>query len=58
MAHRAGVWSDHLLEISMSLNLASTNIANAAATRASLSRGQVSAADGYYFGYWFSHKRA
>ena len=42
----------------MSLSLASLSLANAGAVCTVLARGQVIAADGYYFGYWFSHRRA
>ncbi|WP_255830528.1 hypothetical protein [Stutzerimonas zhaodongensis] len=42
----------------MSLSLLFLTIANSGATRASLSRGQIVAAAGYYFGYWFSYRRA
>lgn len=52
------VWFGHLLEISMSLSSLFLTIANAGATRASLSRGQIVTAAGYYFGYWFSYRRA
>ncbi len=38
----------------MSLDLASLTFANACAAPAQL-RGQMVVADGYYFGYWFSH---
>ncbi|MFG3452643.1 MULTISPECIES: hypothetical protein [Pseudomonadaceae] len=41
----------------MSLSLASLSHATAGAARAAHLRGQVIAA-GYYFGYWFSHRRA
>jgi hypothetical protein len=43
----------------MSLSLASPSHVNAGTARASLLHGQVIGAVGYYFfGYWFSHKRA
>ncbi|WP_272876520.1 hypothetical protein [Stutzerimonas stutzeri] len=42
----------------MTLSLASLSHVNAGAVRAASLRGQVIAADGYYFGYWFSHRRA
>jgi len=42
----------------MSLSLASLSHINAGAARAAQLRGEVIAADGYYFGYWFSHRRA
>ncbi|WP_256056867.1 hypothetical protein [Stutzerimonas stutzeri] len=42
----------------MSLSLASLSFVNAGAARAAQLRGQVIAADGYHFGYWFSYKRA
>ncbi len=42
----------------MSLSLASLSHVDAGAARAAQLRGQVIAADGYYFGYWFSHRRA
>ena len=42
----------------MPLRLASPSLANAGAARAELLRGRVIAADGYYFGDWFSHWRA
>lgn len=41
----------------MPLSLASLSLVNAGAVRAAQLRGQVIAA-GYYFGYWFSHRRA
>jgi len=50
--------SGHLSENSMSLSLASLSLANAGAVRTAPARGQVVAAGGYYFGYWFSHWRA
>lgn len=42
----------------MSLSLASISLVDAGAARAEQLRGQAFAADGYYFGYWFSHRRA
>ena len=42
----------------MSLSLASFFHVNAGVTRAAQLRGEVIAVDGYYFGYWFSYKRA
>ncbi|WP_268939449.1 hypothetical protein [Pseudomonas lopnurensis] len=42
----------------MSLSLASLSLANAGAVRTAPALGQVVAAGGYYFGYWFSHWRA
>ncbi|WP_258237660.1 hypothetical protein [Pseudomonas sp. Q2-TVG4-2] len=43
----------------MSLSLASLFHVNTGAARAALLHGQVIGAVGYYFfGYWFSHKRA
>lgn len=43
----------------MSLSLASLSLVNAGAVRSALLRGQQVAAVGYYFfGYWFSYKRA
>jgi len=53
-----GVWFDHLLEISMSLNPVALNVSDAGAIRVAAGRGQRVAAAGYYFGYWFSHRRA
>ncbi len=41
----------------MSFSLASQSIANLGALCAVPLRGQVVAADGYYFGYWFSRRR-
>tara|TARA_Y100001947_G_scaffold132947_1_gene119553 strand:- start:211 stop:399 length:189 start_codon:yes stop_codon:yes gene_type:complete len=52
------VWFGHLLEISMSLNPVALNVVDAGAIRAVVVRGQQVAAAGYYFGYWFSHRRA
>jgi len=52
------VWFGHLLEISMSLNPVALNVFDAGAIRAVFARGQQVAASGYYFGYWFSHRRA
>jgi len=49
--------SAHLSENSMSFSLASQSIANLGALCAVTLRGQVVAADGYYFGYWFSRRR-
>jgi hypothetical protein len=46
-------------EFNMSLSLASLFHVNTGAARAALLHGQVIGAVGYYFfGYWFSHKRA
>lgn len=42
----------------MQLNLIPSILANTDAMRTALLRGQTIAADGYYFGYWFSHRRA
>lgn len=42
----------------MPVSLASLSLANAGAARAAQLHGQVVAAGGYYFGYWFSHRRA
>jgi len=53
-----GVWFGHLLEISMSLNPVALNVVDACAIRTVVVRGQQVAAAGYYFGYWFSHRRA
>ena len=53
-----GVWFSHLLEISMTLNPVALNVSDAGAIRAEAGRGQQVAAAGYYFGYWFSHRRA
>ncbi|WP_255969425.1 hypothetical protein, partial [Klebsiella pneumoniae] len=52
------VWFGHLLEISMSLNPVALNVVDAGAIRAVVVRGQQVAAAGYYFGYWFSRRRA
>ncbi len=41
----------------MSLSLAFQSIANASATCTAQLRGQMIAAAGYYFGYWFSRRR-
>lgn len=49
---------DAIQEFDMSLSLASISLVNAGAARAEQLRGQAFAADGYYFGYWFSHRRA
>jgi hypothetical protein len=53
-----GVWFGHLLEIGMSLNPVALNVVDAGAIRTVVVRGQQVAAAGYYFGYWFSHRRA
>ncbi|CEG51080.1 hypothetical protein ACBG90_16165 [Stutzerimonas kunmingensis] len=42
----------------MSLNPVALNVVDAGAIRAVFARGQQVAAAGYYFGYWFSHRRA
>ncbi len=42
----------------MSHSLSSLIHATAGAARAAQLRGQVIAAVGFYFGYWFSHRRA
>jgi len=39
-------------------NLIPSILANTGVMRAALLCGQAIAADGYYFGYWFSHRRA
>ena len=45
-------------EFNMSHSLSSLIHATAGAARAAQLRGQVIAAVGFYFGYWFSHRRA
>ncbi|MGE6687858.1 hypothetical protein [Stutzerimonas kunmingensis] len=42
----------------MSLNPVVLNVVDAGAIRAVVVRGQQVAAAGYYFGYWFSRRRA
>jgi len=42
----------------MLLNLIPLILATTGAMRTASLRGQAIAADGYYFGYWFSHRRA
>ena len=42
----------------MSPSLVFLSHANAGATRAAIVRAQQVATAGYYFGYWFSHRRA
>ncbi len=42
----------------MSLNPVALNVSDAGAIRVAAGRGQRVAAAGYYFGYWFSHRRA
>lgn len=42
----------------MSLSLFSLSLVNAGAASTAMARGQAIVADGYYFGYWFSHRRA
>jgi len=47
------------LENSMSVSLKSLSMLHAGATRAALARAQSGVAAAYYFfGYWFSHRRA
>jgi hypothetical protein len=57
-SRRAGVWFGHPLENSMLLDLIPSILATNGAMRTASLRGQAIAADGYYFGYWFSHRRA
>ena len=42
----------------MSLNPVALNVVDDGAICAVVGRGQQVAAAGYYFGYWFSHRRA
>ena len=42
----------------MLLNLIPSILATTGAMRTASLRGQAIAAAGYYFGYWFSHRRA
>ncbi|MGY8821524.1 hypothetical protein [Stutzerimonas zhaodongensis] len=42
----------------MLLNLIPLILAHTGAMRSALLRGQAITADGYFFGYWFSHRRA
>ncbi|MDH0445237.1 hypothetical protein N7388_16395 [Stutzerimonas stutzeri] len=42
----------------MSLNPVALTVVDAGAIRTVVVRGQQVAAAGYYFGYWFSHRRA
>ncbi|WP_256044943.1 hypothetical protein [Stutzerimonas stutzeri] len=42
----------------MTLNPVALNVSDAGAIRAAVGCGQQVAAAGYYFGYWFSHRRA
>jgi len=42
----------------MPISLISLSLASTGAARAAMSRGQSVVAGGYYFGYWFSHRRA
>ncbi|MGE6994077.1 hypothetical protein ACQKIK_11805 [Pseudomonas sp. NPDC047961] len=42
----------------MLLNLIPLILEHTGAMRSALLRGQAIAADGYLFGYWFSHRRA
>ncbi|WP_312200161.1 hypothetical protein, partial [Stutzerimonas balearica] len=53
-----GVWFGHRLEISMSLKPVAVHVVDAGALCAALVRGQIAAAVYYFFGYWFSHRRA
>ncbi len=42
----------------MPLSLASLSLVHAGAARTASGRARQVAAAGYYFGYWFSHRRA
>jgi len=53
-----GVWFGHCPEISMSLNPVALCVVDAGTKSAAVVRGQQVAAAGFYYGYWFSHRRA